>query len=77
MGQQVASWRPNQGVPWPHFNMAMYQNTFNRSAIHQDFHSRFPERAPDLREYSCQTQRRHDFDGFNAQELRGSFTPRY
>ncbi|MCG8622844.1 MAG: hypothetical protein MJE68_12725, partial [Proteobacteria bacterium] len=41
-------------------------NGFNRTEVLQRFHEQYPEKAPDLREYSIREGRRHVIHGSHA-----------
>ena len=45
--------------------MGLY-NGFNRTEVLQRFHEQYPEKAPDLREYSIREGRRHIIHGYHA-----------
>lgn len=66
-------WEPGSGIPRPQSRLLDIQNSFTRTDTRKDFHRKFPEKNPDLRE-NVVFGRKHDFapSGINAQVLRGA-----
>ena len=44
----------------------MHLNEFSRSDVQKQFHSQYPELAPDLRRYGIQKGKRHTIHGYNS-----------
>jgi hypothetical protein len=65
------NWKVTSGYPRPQSRLLDIQNSFTKTQAKRDFLARFPERNPDLRE-NITRGKKHDFDGFNAQILRGT-----
>ena len=65
------NWKVGCGTPRPQSRLLDIQNSFSKTQAKKDFLARFPERNPDLRE-NLTRGKKHEFDGFNAQILRGT-----
>ena len=64
-------WTAGCGTPRPQTSLIQIQDSFSKSDARQRFHTNFPETNPDLRE-NLIFGRKHQFDGVNAQILRGT-----
>ncbi|CAD5119626.1 DgyrCDS8221 [Dimorphilus gyrociliatus] len=66
-------WEPGSGTPRPQSRLLQIQNSFSKTDSRKEFHRKFPETNPDLRE-NIIFGRKHDFSpsGINAQVLRGA-----
>ena len=62
-------WRAGSGVPQPTSNIQRIVDSFSKTDAHRQFHDRFQEINPDLRE-NIVAGKKHIFNGFHQMELR-------
>ena len=62
-------WRAGSGVPQPQSDIQSIVDSFSKTETHHQFHERFPESNPDLRENKI-TGKKHLFNGVHQMVLR-------
>ena len=65
------NWKAGTGDPRPQTSLLQLQNAFTKSDARKKFHRQFYEINPDLRE-NIFRGKQHEFNGMNAQVLRGT-----